>query len=242
MKSESSRSCFGTLILTVISLALIRYTLPAIWKILAGFFTGALYLGLFLIVALVIVLGYFTYRNLTGNRRNWGVKQVARVTRVEELHQTLIERLQNDLTLNQVSAEEYLQSEILMKERLVAIRDELIRLKDFASQRNQKEVSKQIHEYQQQLRETKDSGAREITEENLRLLQEKQGRFAQALEEIREKEGLMDLVYHSLLSVDEDLRFGRPVIRLFPDDVYRRFDLSPPQQALLPPLADRSHE
>jgi predicted metal-dependent hydrolase len=243
MKSESKTSCLGTVFLLVGTLVLIRYALPVVWKILAGLFAGALYLGIFVFLAFLAVLGYFTYKNLSRNKVKEGEKGYAVVLRVEDLYKALIERLHREVELNQVSVEELLQSEILMRENLASVRSDLIRLKDFASPQNQRNVSIQVREYQQQLRQSKEAASREVIEENLKMVQEKRERIESALEEIRQKEALVDLIYNSLVNVEEDLKFGRPVQRLFPPDLYQRFGLTPPAtQPKLPPLLERSDE
>jgi hypothetical protein len=243
MKSEPKASCLGTAFLLIGTLVLIRYALPAVWKILAGVFAGALYLGLFLFVAILAVVGYFTYRNLIRNKVNAEEKRYAKVIKVEDLYKILVDRLHREMELNHVTVDELLQSEILIRENLASIRSDLIRLKDFASPQNQKNASIQMREYQQQLRESRDPGSREVIEQNLKLVEEKRERIEAALEEIRQKEALVDLVFNSLLNVEEDLKFGRPVQRLFPPDLYQRFGLTPPAtQPTLPPLLERSDE
>ena len=243
MKSESKGSCLGTVFLLIGTLVLIRYALPAVWKILAGLFAGAFYLGLFLFLALLAVLGYFIYKNLTRNKLKGEENRYARVLRVEDLYKALLDRLQREMELNQVTVEELLQSEILIRENLASVRSDLIRLKDFASPQNQKNASIQLREYQQQFRESRDAASREVIEENLKLIEEKRERIETALEEIRQKEALVELVYNSLVNVEEDLKFGRPVQRLFPPDLYQRFGLTPPAtHPKLPPLLERSDE
>ena len=243
MKSEPKASCLGTVFLLIGTLVLIRFALPAVWKILAGLFAGALYLGLFLFLAVLVVVGYFTYKNLTRNKAKEEEKRYAKVIKVEDLYKILVDRLHREVELNHVTVEELMQSEILISENLASIRSDLIRLKDFASPQNQKNASIQMREYQQQLRESRDPGSREVIEENLKLVEEKRERIEAALEEIRQKEALVDLIFNSLLNVEEDLKFGRPVQRLFSPDVYQRFGLTPPAaQPQLPPLLERSDE
>jgi hypothetical protein len=243
LKSESTYSCLGTSILAVLLLALIRYTLPAVWKILAGLFAGAFYLGTGLFLILIILLGYFTFKNLTRNKKKKEETRYARVTRVENLYRSLVDRLNREMGLHQISSEELLQSEILISENLGTLRSDLIRLKEFVSPRYQKELSLQLRDYKQQLKEAKDSALREVLEQNVRLVEEKRQRIDAALEEIRQKEGLLDLTYNSLLNVEEDLKFGRPVQRLFPPELYRHFGLySPAEQPALPPFKERSDE
>jgi predicted negative regulator of RcsB-dependent stress response len=214
-----------------------------VWKILVGFFAGALYLGIFLFLIILLALGYFTYKNLSKNKQKAEEKSYARVTRVEALYRSIVNRLNDAMGSNQISAEELLQSEILITENLGTIRNDLIQLKEFASMRNQKELSAQLREYQNQLRESRDSVSREVLEQNLKMVEQKRERMDAALEEIRQKEGLVDLVYNSLVNVEEDLKFGRPVQRLFQPELYRRFGLNPPaEQPALPPLMERSDE
>ena len=204
---------------------------------------GAFYLGIGVFLLLILVLGYFTYKNLAKNKQKQTQTRYEKVTRVEELYRSLVDRLSQDMTLHQVSAEELLQSEILISENFRTIRDELVRLKDFASPSNQKQLSVQLRDYQQQLKASRDTASNEVLEQNIELLEQKKERIEAAIDEIRQKEALMDLVFNSLLDVEEDLKFGRPVTRLFPAEVYRRFGLTPPaQQSALPPLLERSDE
>ena len=243
MKAEAKGSCLGTIFLIVGTLVLIRFALPSLWKILAGIFAGALYLGIFVFLLLLAVLGYFTYKNLSRNKVKAEEKRYAVVLRVEDLYKALIDRLHRETALNQVSVDELLQSEILIRENLASVRSDLIRLKDFASPQNQKNVSIQIREYQQQLRQSREAASREVIEENLKMVEEKRERIEAALEEIRQKEALVDLVYNSLTNVEENLKFGRAVQRLFPPELYQRFGLVPPsEQPQLPPLLERSDE
>ena len=243
MRTESKSSCLGTALLLVLILALVRYSLPAVWKILAGLFAGAFYLSLGLFVILLGLLGYFTYKNLGRNKQKREQIRYARVTRVEQLYRSLLDRLNREMGLRQISAEELLQSEILITEHLGTLRTDLIRLKEFASPKNQKALSLQLREYNQQLKDAKDSASQEVLEQNIRLVEQKQERMDAALDEIRQKEGLLDLTYNSLLNVEENLKFGRPVERLFPPELYRHFGLEPPaEQRSLPPLQERSDE
>ena len=243
MKSQSSYSCLGSALLLVLVLVIIRYALPAIWKILAGLFTGAVFLGLALFLILIAVLGYVTYKNLSKNKQKAEARTYAAATRVEVLYRSIVDRLHQDMALHQITAEELLQSEILITEHLARIREDLVRLKEFASPRNQKELSIQERDYQQKFKESRDPASMEILEQNLKLVEQKKERMDDALEEIRQKEGLLDLVYNSLVNVEEDLKFGRTVQRLLPPDLYRRFGLQPPgEQSGLPPLLERSDE
>ena len=209
----------------------------------AGLFAGAFYIGLGLFLVLLAVLGYFTYKNLIRNKQKEEQTRYVHVTRVEHLYTSLVDRLNREMAFHQISAEELLQSEILIKENVAAIRNDLIRLKEFASPRNQKELSALLREYQQKLRESREPGSREILEQNIRMVEQKRERMEAALEEVRQKEGLLDLVYNSLVDVEEDLKFGRPVQRLFPPEIYTRFGLNPPAEpTALPPLLERSDE
>ena len=72
----------------VLVLALIRYSLPALWKILAGLFAGAFYLGLVLFVILLGLIGYFTYKNLRRNKQKQVQLHYSRVTKVEQLYRS----------------------------------------------------------------------------------------------------------------------------------------------------------
>jgi predicted negative regulator of RcsB-dependent stress response len=243
MKSGSNTSCFGTAILLIIALALLKLLFPAAWGILASLLINAFYAGFLLVAIAFCVVGYFVFKNLSKNREKQEAKKYARVTRVEELYRSIVERLNRDMVLNEVTAEELLQSEILVRENLANVRNELLRLKEFASAENQKNLSAQIREYQQQIRESKDSASKEVLEQNLHMVEEKRNRIDAALEEIRQKEGMVDLLYNSLVKVEEDLKFGRSVQRIFPSDLYNRFGLElPSDQGKLPPLNERSNE
>lgn len=241
MKSSSSSSCFGTLFWIVLTLVVIRFAMPSLWKIIASLFAGTFYFGVTLFVVALVVLGFFTYKNLKGNRQRQEEKKFERVHRAEELYHSVVHRLQGDLVLNQVSAEEFLQSEIVVTEVLPEYKKDLIRLKDFVSPKNQRIIRDQIRDYEKQLRQSSDAAVQDVIQENLKMLTAKQLRIADAGEEIREKEASLDLISNSLLKVEEDLRFGRPVTRLFPVDVYRRFGVTAPSdQERLPPLQQRS--
>jgi predicted negative regulator of RcsB-dependent stress response len=243
MKSGSNTSCFGTAVLIVAVLALIRFALPAVWKIATVLLVDALYAGFFLVVIALCIIGYFVFKNLSKNKEQQEAKKYSRVTRVEDLYSSIVDQLNRDMVLNQVTADELLQSEILVRENLSNVRNDLVRLKEFSSAENQKNLGNQKREYQQQLRESKDAGSREVLEENLRMVEEKRKRIDTALEEVRQKEAMVDLLFNSLVDVEEDLKFGRAVQRIFPPDLYRRFGLEPPaSQAKLPPLTERSNE
>jgi hypothetical protein len=243
LRSESNYSCLGSIVLIVVGLALIRFALPAVWRIFTLIFTGTFFIGIFIFLALLVVLGFFTYRNWVRNKRKAEQNRYARVTRVEELYASLVDRLNSQLALHQISSEELLQSEILVKERLPSMRAELIRLKEFASRRNQKELNAELREYRQRWKDARDPASREILEQNLKVVEQKRERMEEAVDEIQQKEGLLDLVYNHLLQVEEELKLGRSVRRMFPPDVYSRFGLNPPsEQKYLPPLLERSDE
>jgi hypothetical protein len=239
MKSNST-SCFTSLVVLLAGAVLVRFALPGLWRVLAVVFEGTVYAGLVLFVLGLAILGYFIYQNLKKNEQKQQAQKYARVTRTEDLYKSVVDRLQRDAVLNQVSVDELLQAEILIAEKLPQMKEELVRLKDFTSPKNERAMSSQIREYQQQLQQTSDENVRQVVRQNLNLLEEKRQRHIAAVEEIRQKEATVDLVYHSLANVDEELRFGRPVQRLFPSDLYARFGLSPPAQQQLPPLAEKS--
>lgn len=240
MKSESS-SCFGSLLLLVIALVLVRFLAPEIFLWLAVLFEGALYAGGIVVLLALATIGYFTYRNLKANQQKQEEKKFEHVTRTEALYRSVVDRLQRDIVLNQVSAEEFLQSEILIGEKVQEMKKDLIRLKDFASPGNQKLMNQQLREYKQKLQESGDSAVKEVVQENIAMLEEKKQRIATITEEIQQKEASLDLIFNNLSRVEEDLKFGRSVSRLFPAEIYRRFGLEPPSDASrLPPLSEKS--
>lgn len=225
----------------IIAVALLRYALPGVWHILAVLFTGTLFFTGLLFFLVLIAVGFFTYRNLKRNKMRAETEKYARVSRTEALYRSVISRLQNESVLNQVSADELLQSEVLITDRLRQIKEDLIRLKEFTSPKNEKFLSQQMRDYQQQIKETSDESIKQLIRQNMSIVSEKQARFAQAREEIREKEGLTDLVYNTLQNVDEDLKFARTVRQLFPAELYSRFGLTPPSSSQeLPPLIEKS--
>jgi hypothetical protein len=244
MSSRSgSSSCLGSAILVIASLILIRFGIPGLWKLLAGIFSTALYLGLFLLAALFIVVGYYTYRNLKQNKLKVVEDQYARVTRTQNLYRELVSRLERDPVLNAVSVEELLQSEILVSQSLNDLKMELIRLKDFASVRNERTLNQQLRDYKQELQKTADPAVRQVIQDNLKMLEEKRERMSHTADEVRQKEAMVDLVYHSLMKVEEDLKMGRPVPRLLAPEVYNRFGLEAPREKeALPPLQEKSSE
>lgn len=240
MKSSFS-SCFSTLILAVVAAALIRFALPGVWHLLAVLFTGTLFVGGLLFLLAVLAVGYFTFKNLKRNKEKQESEKYARVSRTETLYRSVVSGLQQNMVLNQVTAEELLQSEVLITEKLQQIKNDLIRLKEFASPKNEKVMSQQMREYQDQLRQSSDESVKQLVRQNMQILEEKKQRFTQAREDIRQKEGLADLVYNTLLNIEEDLKFGRPVRQLFSAEVYSRFGVTPPaDQQSLPPLTEKS--
>lgn len=239
--SSSSSSCFGSFILLVFVLILLRFAAPEIWKIILTLTAGALSLGALLFIVILGVIGYFTYKNFKKNQKASGENRYGALDRTEALHRSVVERLQRDLTLNQVSAEELLQSEILVNEKLTDMKVELVRLYEFASPQNSGLVEDQIREYKRKLQTSRDAAVQQVMNENIRMLEEKKERIADATEEIRQKEASMDLVYNTLKNVEDNLKFGRPVKQLFPPEIYRRFGLTPPaRHELLPPLTENS--
>ncbi len=240
MKSESS-SCFGSLFLLLAGLVLVRFLAPELFKLLAVLFEGTLYAGGIVVVLALATIGYFTYKNLQGNKQKQEEKKFAHVTRTEALYRSVVDRLQRDIVLNQVSAEEFLQSEILVGEKVQEIKKDLIRLKDFASPENQKLMNQQLREYKQKLQESSDPAVKEVVQENIAMLEEKKQRIATVAEEIQQKEASLDLIFNNLSRVEDDLKFGRSVSRLFPAEIYRRFGVEPPSDAArLPPLSEKS--
>jgi len=240
MKSESS-SCFGSLLLLLAGLVLIRFLAPELFRLLAVLFEGTLYAGGFVVLLALAAIGYFVYKNLKGNKQKEEERKFAHVTRTEALYRSVVDHLQRDMMLNQVLAEEFLQSEILIGEKVQEIKKDLIRLKDFASPANQKLMNQQLREYKQKLQGSGDPAVKEVVQENIAMLEEKKQRIAAVTEEIQQKEASLDLIFNNLSRVEEDLKFGRSVSRLFPTEIYRRFGVEPPSDAgRLPPLAEKS--
>ena len=241
MKSSNS-SCLGSVFLLVIVLIAIRYALPGLWSVIAAIFSTALFTGAAIVILALAVLGYFTYKNLKGNQKKEDV-QSAQVDRTEALYKSVISKLQQDMMLNQVSAEEFLQSELLIGETLKSVRLDLARLKDFVSPQNERLIAQQIREYKHKLAVSTDDAAKQVMQENLKMLDEKKQRIASAMEELRHKEASVDLVYNCLVRVEDDLKFGRPVTQIFPPDLYTRFGLTPPaEQPRIPPLVQKSSQ
>jgi predicted negative regulator of RcsB-dependent stress response len=241
--SSSSSSCFGTALLLIVILAILRFASPEIWKILLTLTAGAVSVAVMIFLALLGTIGYFTYKNFKKNQSRSTEMQTGGFDRTDQLYQSVVERLQKDIVLNQVSAEELLQSEVLVSEKLKDMKVELVRLQEFASSQNRAQVEEQIRDYKRKLQASRDSAVQQVMNENIRMLEEKRNRIEDAMEEIRQKEASMDLVYHTLRNVEDNLKFGRSVQQLFPDDLYRRFGLVPPSKRdSLPPLTQKSTE
>jgi hypothetical protein len=221
----------------------VRYALPGVWKILAAVFSTAFYgVGIVFLAALLLI-GYFTYKNFKRNEKKQQNAQTIHVDRTEALYRSVVSRLNQDVVLNEVSAEEFLQSELLISDTMKTVKLELTRLKDFVSPQNERVVTKQIREYKQQLQQTTDDAAKQVIQENLKILEEKKDRMAAVVEEIRHKEASVDLVYNSLVKVEDDLKFGRPINRIFPPELYTRFGLNPPaEQPRITPLTEKSSQ
>ena len=238
---SSSSSCLSTALLIVVGLILIRFGLPELWLIFGRLFSTALYGGLALFAAVLLIVGFFTFRNLQRNKAAEAPPQYSRVVRVQDLYKSLCENLERESLYNEVSAEEFLQSEILISQSLNDIKMELIRLKDLVSPKNEESLNRQVHDYKRELQDTTDAAVKQVIQENLKMLEEKKERMLQMHEEIRQKEASVDLVYHSLVKAEEDLKLGKAVKRLLPSEVYRRFGLMPPREReALPPLTDKS--
>jgi hypothetical protein len=241
--SSSSSSCLGSAILLIIALIAIRYALPGLWKVVATIFSTAFYGGIVVVLAGLLLLGYFTYKNYKRNEKKQQNAQTIHVDRTEALYRSVISRLNQDVVLNEVSAEEFLQSELLISDTMKNVKLELARLKDFVSPQNERVVTKQIRDYKQQLQQTTDDAARQVIQENLKILEEKKERMAEVVEEIRRKEASVDLVYNSLIKVEDDLKFGRTIHRIFPPELYTRFGLTPPaDQTRITPLTEKSSQ
>lgn len=242
MKSSNSSSCLGSVLLLVAALIAIRFALPGLWKILAAIFSTAFFGGVVLIVLGLLVAGYFTYKNFKSNQKKLAGES-AHVDRTEALYRSVVSRLQQDILLSQVSAEEFLQSELLITDTLKAVRLDLARLKDFVSPQNDRVVTQQIRDYKKQLEESRDDAAKQVIQENLKILEEKKQQMATLVEKIRQIDASVDLVYNCLVRVEDDLKFGRSVNRIFPPEIYIRFGLMPPaEQPRIPPLVEKSSQ
>jgi hypothetical protein len=242
MSSSSKSSCLGSAFLLVVVLIAIRFALPGLWNVIAAIFSTTLIAGAALVILGLAVLGYFTYKNLKGNQKKQDVQSV-QVDRTEALYKSVVSKLQQDMMLNQVSAEEFLQSELLIGETLKNFRLDLARLKDFVSPENDRLIGQQIRDYKHKLAVSSDDSAKQVMQENLKMLEEKKQRIASAKEELRQKEASVDLVFNCLVRVEDDLKFGRPVTQIFPSDLYTRFGLTPPsEQPRIPPLIEKSSQ
>lgn len=241
MSKSSSASCFGTLLIFVVTLVAIRYGLPGLWAVMVGLTKGAFLFGGFLFLIVFVALGYFTYKNLRKNKQTEEDKKYLKITRVETLYRSVMDKLQKDIVLNELSPEEMLQAELLIGEKVKEVKTDLVRLYDFVLPKSRKMLDTQIRDYREQIQATGDSAVKQVVQENLKILEEKKQRIAGAEEEIRQKEASLDLIYNSLVRVEEDLRFGRPVQSLLPADLYRRFGLTPPSDRLAP-LEQKSSE
>jgi hypothetical protein len=242
MKSSNSTSCFGSVFLLVVVLIAIRFALPGLWKVIAAIFSTALFAGFAIVLLGLGVLGYFTYKNLKGNQKKQNVQSV-QVDRTEALYRNVVSKLQQDMMLNQVSGEEFLQSELLIGEALKNTRLDLARLTDFVSPQNDRLIAQQIRDYKHKLAVSTDDAAKQVIQENLKMLDEKKQRMVSAMEELRQKEASVDLIYNCLVRVEDDLKFGRPITQIFPSDIYTRFGLTPPsEQPRIPPLVQKSSQ
>jgi hypothetical protein len=242
MSSSNKSSCLGSAFLLVIVLIAIRFALPGLWKVIAAIFSTTLIAGIAIVLFGLAILGYFTYKNLKGNRKKEDL-QSAQVDRTEALYKSVVSKLQQDMMLNQVSAEEFLQSELLIGETLKNFRVDLARLKDFVSPQNERLIAQQIRDYKHKLAVSTDDAAKQVIKENLKMLDDKKQRMASAMEELRQKEASVDLVYNSLVRVEDDLKFGRAVTQIFPSELYSRFGLTPPaDQNKIPPLVEKSSQ
>jgi len=239
--SRSSSSCLGSIFLIVLIAAVLSFAFPGIWKILLSLTVGFFSLGILLFVLLFGAIGYFTYKNFKKNQKMEADSRAGVADRTEALYRSVVERLQNDIGLNQVSADELLQSEVLVSDKVKDMKIELLRLQEFASPKNQRSLDDQIHDYERKIQASQDAAVQQVMNENIRMLEEKKKRMMDSLEEIRHKEASLDLVYNTLRNVEDNLKFGKPVQHLFPSDLYRRFGLEPPSKRdTLPPLTEKS--
>src|SRR5205814_1390574 len=151
------QSCFATLILAVVALALIRFTLPGLWHLLVALsFTFATVAAL-LVAVMVFGFGFFIYRNLRRNRRLSEEKKYEKVLRVRNLYASVEKRLQQNPSLNLIPSEEMLQAEVLMSGKLDEVQQEIVRLKDATSLKRQSEVDQQLRDYRRQYKEADDA-------------------------------------------------------------------------------------
>lgn len=243
MKSGSS-SCLTTIVVIALALFALNAIRPGIVLVFLKLFTGIfLTAGLILLVALA-VLGYFIFRNVKANKAKEQQRPFMHIDRTQVLFRAVMDRLQVALDLNQVPMEEMVQSQILVEDRLPDLRKQLVQLREIVSPAGDKQLNDQLRDYQIKLRQAADPSAQEVFRANLKILEEKRERMKTVAEEIRQKDATVDLVYNSLVRVEDDLKSGRPITRIFTPDVYARFGLEPPasQQSELPPLPEKSSE
>lgn len=242
MKSSSNTSassCLWTFVAAFVAGALIRFIMPGLWRVVLSVSQALFYFGI-VIVAIAVGVGIFlTYRNYQENEKKRAGKGSPVLSKTEELYSRVINKLQTEMVLNQVSADEMLQAEILMSEKLPETRTALIRLEDFASPENQKRLQDQLNEYQQKLSLAKDPAVQEVMEENIKMLEEKKMRMSAAVDEVKQKQATLDLIHNSLTADQEELSLGKPLTRIFPDEIYRYFGLNAPTGSL-PPLSEKS--
>jgi hypothetical protein len=240
MKS-GSRSCLGTILLMIVAFALIKFLFPELWTFLFSFSIGLIAAGLVVVVLLLGALGYFTYRNLKGNKQKEAARKSAKALRLDEVYQSIQKRLEQAPLLNQIPSEEWLRVEMLMGGRVAEMKSDLIRLKDLTAVANIRATQNQLSDHRRQLNEAHDEAVRNVIRENIRLVEEKSDRLRKAEEEIKQNEASLDLIYYSLLKVDEDLKMGRSVQSLLPADVYKRFEIATvSDEEKLPPLEKKS--
>src|SRR5262245_44863304 len=104
MKSGSNTSCFGAAILLIGIVFLLKILFPSFWGFITGFMVKAFFAGFFLIILGLCAVGYLILKNLTKNREVQQAKKYERVTRVEGMYRSVVDRLNRDMVLNQVSA------------------------------------------------------------------------------------------------------------------------------------------
>lgn len=242
MKSGST-SCAATLVMLVVAAVLVRFLIPGLWKAMIAVSAGIVSLFLLLVVLGVVLVGFFTYKNLKRNRLKDEEKKIEKVVRVQQLYKSIQASLDRNTLANQVLSEEFLQAELLMGVKLPETKTDLIRLREVTSSKNQKAVEDQARDYRRQLREARDPSVKQVIEENLKMVDEKRERLSVANREIQEKEAQLDLLYHSLVKVDEDLKMGKTVQQLLPSEIYARFGLPAPsteKSEPLPPMPQKS--
>lgn len=225
MKS-GSRSCLGTILLLIVAFALIKFLFPELWTLLFSLSVGLIAAGIVVVVLLFGALGYFTYRNLKGNKRKEAARKSAKALRLDDVYHSIQKKLEHAPQLNQIPSEEWLRVEMLMGGRVAEMKSDLIRLKDLAAPANIRAAQIQLSDHRRQLAETRDEAVRNVIRENIRLVEEKNDRLQKAEEEIKQNEASLDLIYYSLLKVDEDLKLDQTVHSLLPADVYKRFEIA----------------